>query len=123
MSKAKIRRFELRLSQEEYDLFTALEIELGINKAEIVRSKILKTTKVVVLNLKELMHSLDKIGSELGRAGNNINQLARHGNILIKQGSLSSEHLIEFHKLFGDYIATQRILDKVMRQIIRLMKT
>lgn len=85
MPKAKIRRFELRLSQEEYDLFTALEVELGINKSEIVRSRILKNANVVVLNLKELMHSLDKIGSELGRAGNNINQLAKHGNILIKQ--------------------------------------
>ncbi|RYE26817.1 MAG: plasmid mobilization relaxosome protein MobC, partial [Sphingobacteriaceae bacterium] len=56
---------------------------LGISVAELLRTKGLGT-KSQVVNGVNLIASLDKIGADLGRAGNNINQLARHANTLTR---------------------------------------
>ena len=76
----------------------------------------------MLLNTKELMKQLDSIGAELGRSGNNINQLARHANILHKQSLLNQSVITEFNSLLGQYITVQQELEKRIRQIIRLMK-
>ncbi|MEJ5993252.1 plasmid mobilization relaxosome protein MobC [Pedobacter sp. Du54] len=118
----KIRRFELRLSEQELMQFLEMEKSLGISRSDIVRIRVLKNADNMLTNTKELMKKLDGIGSELGRSGNNINQLAKHANILQKQGLLSQSVATEFTSLLGGYITVQQELEKNIRQIIRLMK-
>jgi hypothetical protein len=122
LSAPKIRRFELRLSEPELKQFLELEKSLGISRSNIVRIRVLKNATNMLLNAKELMTKLDATGAELGRSGNNINQLARHANLLHKQGLLSQSIATEFNSLLGEYITIQQELEKVIRQIIRLMK-
>lgn len=122
LSPKKTRRFELRLSDQELNQFLELEKSLGISRADIVRIRVLKNSSKMLVNTKELMCQLDQIGAELGRAGNNINQLARHANILQKQGLLGPNVTAEFTSLFLEYIKVQRELEKLIRQIIRLMR-
>lgn len=122
LSAPKIRRFELRLSEQELKQFLELEKSLGISRSDIVRIRVLKNATNMLVNAKELMKKLDVTGAELGRSGNNINQLARHANILHKQGLLSQSIATEFNSLLGEYITIQQELEKVIRQIIRLMK-
>lgn len=119
----KIKRFELRLSEEEALQFMKLEEELGISRTELVRSRVLKNTSTVLVNAKDLIRLLNRIGEELGRSGNNINQLARHANILAKEGVMNSSVINDFNSLFGNYIRIQQDLDKAIRQTIRLMKS
>jgi AraC-like DNA-binding protein len=116
----KTRRFELRLSEQE--LQHLIEKSLGISRADIVRIRVLQNATKMLVNGTELMKQLDDIGIELGRSGNNINQLARHANILHKQGMLSQNVSTEFNSLLGKYIAVQQELEKSIRQVIRLMK-
>jgi len=118
----KIRRFELRLSEQELMQFLELEKSLGISRSDIVRIRVLKNAANMLTNTKELMKRLDNIGAELGRSGNNINQLAKHANILQKQGLLNQSVATEFTSLLGGYITVQQELEKNIRQIIRLMK-
>ncbi|KAA8476858.1 hypothetical protein BDE36_1287 [Arcticibacter tournemirensis] len=122
LSAPKIRRFELRLSEQELLQFLELEKSLCISRADIVRIRVLKNSANLLVNAKALMKQLDTIGAELGRSGNNINQLARHANILHKQGLLNQSVTTEFNDLLGKYIAVQQELEKVIRQIIRQMK-
>lgn len=121
-SVLKIRRFELRLSEQELKQLMELEKSLGISRADIVRIRVLKNATKMLVNAKDLMKQLDDIGAELGRSGNNINQLARHANILHKQGMLSQSVSAEFNSLLGKYIGVQQELEKCIRQVIRLMK-
>lgn len=118
----KVRRFELRLSEQELMQFLELEKSLGISRSDIVRIRVLKNAANMLTNTKELMKKLDAIGAELGRSGNNINQLAKHANILQKQGLLSQSVATEFTSLLGGYITVQQELEKNIRQIVRLMK-
>lgn len=122
LSAPKIRRFELRLSEQELQKLLELEKSLGISRADIVRIRVLKNSDRTLVNAKELMKNLDAVGAELGRSGNNINQLAKHANILQKQGLLSQSVAVEFNSLLGSYISVQQELEKIIRQIIRLMK-
>lgn len=118
----KTRRFELRLSEVELQQFLELERFLGISRSDIVRIRVLKNSQGILINTKELMKVLDSTGAELGRAGNNINQLARHANGLAKQRMLNHEIISEFNILLTSYISVQQELEKIMRQLIRLMK-
>jgi Bacterial mobilisation protein (MobC) len=121
-STKKTHRFELRLSEQELHQFLELEKSLGISRSDIVRIRVLKNSSKMLVNTKELLHQLDQIGAELGRAGNNINQLARHANILQKRGQLGPDVITEFTSLFSEYIKVQQGLEKSIRQIIRLMR-
>lgn len=120
--ETKTRRFELRLSEQELQQFLELEKSLAMSRADIVRIRVLKNSTKMLVNAKELMGRLDEIGTELGRAGNNINQLARHANVLNKKGMLAAGTFADLNRLISSYIEVQQELEKILRQLIRLMK-
>jgi cation transport regulator ChaC len=117
----KIKRFELRLTEDEHLELLKLEKELGINKTELVRRRVLQNSGKVLVQGRELLAQLDKIGAELGRAGNNINQLAKHTNALNKLGLVPASTVEEFNKLLSVHLNYQKEIEKLMRSLIRLM--
>jgi hypothetical protein len=117
----RIRKIDARFTQEEYDRVLAMEKEFGISKTELVRVRLLYDADKIVVNSAELMQELDRIGAELGRSGNNINQLAKHANTLRLTGSLHPQVIADFNGLMEGYIANQRLLETSLRHLIRLM--
>ncbi|RZJ23709.1 MAG: plasmid mobilization relaxosome protein MobC [Acinetobacter sp.] len=117
------RKIDVRFNDEEFKLIEALEKTLGLKKTEIVRSKVLEKSNAILINAKDAIKSLDTIGEELGRCGNNINQLAKYANTLNKQGISSEIVIARFNLLFEKYIETQRLLEVALRKIIRMMGT
>jgi uncharacterized coiled-coil DUF342 family protein len=87
----------------------------------LIRMRILTDAKKTVINSKELLKKLDWVGAELGRIGNNINQLAKHANTLKLQGQLSPLVIKKFNELFEEYILVQQSLEAALRSIIRAM--
>lgn len=118
----RTRRFELRLSEAERGQFLELEKSLGVSRADIVRIRVLQYSKRMLVNTTEMMKLLDSIGTELGRSGNNINQLARHANTLQRQGILHPALVHDLTPLLSEYIRVQRELEKSLRQLLRLMR-
>lgn len=125
LSKAETKtcRFELRLTELECNQLKALERASGVSRSDIVRLRVLKNSGRTLINGGELMHKLDALGVELSRAGNNINQLARHANTLDKRGELHALQAFEISRLLGDYTRLQREIEGTMRQMIRLTKS
>ena len=117
----RTKKIDARFTETEYTIILALEKELGVRKTDLVRSRVLENAPAVVINAKELIRSLDSIGAELGRSGNNINQLARYGNILNNKKVLSPVVMERFNTLFEQYIANQKILETALRKVIRSM--
>ena len=111
----------VRFTEDEYKTVSDLEKELAISKTELIRMRILSDAKRTVINSKELIRNLDAIGAEMGRVGNNINQLAKHANILKLQGALNPLVVEKFNGLFEDYIQVQQMLEVALRKIIRSM--
>lgn len=118
----RIKKIDARFTEEEYELVEKLEETLGIRKTDLVRNRLLKDAQHTIINAREMIGVLDGIGAELGRSGNNINQLVKYANVLNKKGVVSPVVLERFNLLFEEYIANQKTLDTTLRIIIRLLK-
>jgi hypothetical protein len=117
------KRFELRLSAQELADFIELEQQLGISRADIIRIRVLQNSAKVLVNAKALLLQLDGIGTDLGRSSSSINALAILANDMAEQGLLTEAIAGEFNELLRFYVQTQQDIEKVLRQILRLMKT
>ena len=119
----RIKKIDARFTDAEYAVVVELEKQLGICKTDLIRLRVLHQAQNVLVNAKEMILLLDSIGSELGRSGNNINQLARYANILKKQGVLSPVITDRFNFLMATYLDQQKALEVALRKIIRLLGT
>ncbi|WP_316799678.1 plasmid mobilization protein [Pedobacter frigidisoli] len=115
------KKIDVRFTQEEFDLILQMEKSSGMRKAELIRKKLLSEGEKILLDSKAVMNSLDAVGLELSRAGNNINQLSRYANILNRDGLLSAvvvdRLLLELRK----YNEIKMDLDRLMRKLIRML--
>jgi len=116
----RIRKIDARFTQDEYDTILELEKTLGVRKSDLVRIRLLQDARLAIVNAKELIGFIDSIGAEMGRCGNNINQLAKYANILKKKGVLSPMVIERFTILFEQYIEYQKQLEIALRNIIRM---
>lgn len=111
-----------KLTEDEFKAVLEIQKRSGLNRMELIRRRVLGKGITVTINTAELLNALDSIGSEMGRAGNNINQLARHANTINKKGQLNEQIVKDFNLLFSDYIHFQQDLEKLLRHILRAMK-
>ena len=114
-------RVTARFSEEEYKIVQELEKTLGVNRTEIVRSRLLQNGAAILVNAKEMIRELDRIGTELGRSGNNINQLAHYANILVLKEVFSDGVIGRFNEHFERHLEQRRELDTLLRKIIRIL--
>ncbi|HZY35573.1 MAG TPA: plasmid mobilization relaxosome protein MobC [Mucilaginibacter sp.] len=115
----RIKKITTRFTQDEYKTISGLEETLGISKTDLVRERLLHGARLTMINAKELISELTRIGTELGRSGNNINQLARYANTLNKKNVLSPQVMETFNLLFAKHLENRRELEVALRKIIR----
>ena len=111
----------LRLTDAELALLLEMESTLKLSRTEIIKARLFRDADKLILNTKDALMQLDRIGAEMNRVGNNINQLARHGNTLNLKGRLHPQLVIDFNGLFENYLGIQQHLDISLRKIIRAM--
>lgn len=117
------RLIKAKLTDEEFSRLLEIQRTSGLNRMELIRRRVLHGSSATTnINTAELLVALDAIGAELGRSGNNINQLARHANILNRQGRLHPDIITEFNRLFSEYLRIQGSVEKSLRQLLRAMK-
>ncbi|MDR6943687.1 plasmid mobilization protein [Mucilaginibacter pocheonensis] len=120
-SGKRIKKIDARFTEDEYNLILSLEQTLGISKTELLRRKVLNNAGTTIINAKELIINLDNIFAEMGRVGNNINQLAKHANTLKLQGAMSPLIIEQFDSHFLKYLQLQQQLEISLRKVIRLV--
>ena len=117
-SAHRTKKITARFTEDEYKIIRELEETLGISKTDLVRERLLHGARLTIINAKELVAGLNGIGTELGRSGNNINQLAKYANTLNKQGILSPVVMEYFNQLFASHLENRKQLETVLRRII-----
>lgn len=120
-SGKRVHLIKAKLTDVELKQLLHLQRESGLNRTELIRKRVL-SAKFLTINTTEIIALFDPIGTELGRAGNNINQLARHANLLHKQNKLDPAILTVFNSLLTEYIQLQGELEKGLRQLLRKIK-
>lgn len=111
----------IRLSDIELEQLLLLEDETGSNRSNLFRVMVLNNSDRVFLNARELLKKLNVISGEMGRIGNNINQLARHTNTLNKNSNVPIGVVTNFNDLMTEYLLVEQELHKAFRDIYRLM--
>ena len=119
-SGKRTKKIDVRFTEDEYNLIISLEKTLGISKTDLLRKRVLNNARATIINAKDLIISLDNIFAEMGRVGNNINQLAKHANTQKMQGTLSPLIIEQFDTLFLKYLQSQQQLEITLRKVIRL---
>lgn len=117
----RTKKIDVRFTEDEYKTIRELEETLGISRTELVRERLLQDAGFRVINARELIVALNAIGTELGRSGNNINQVARYANVLHKQGVLSPQIADQFNALFAAHLEIRRQLETALRKIIHAL--
>ena len=112
-------KIDVRFTEEEYKLISEMESALGISKTKLVRLRLLENGAGIIINAKELIRQLNQIGTELGRSGNNLNQLAHYANVLNLKNILSPVVVERFNLLMEENLKLRAELDKSLRKIIR----
>lgn len=120
LAEKRTKKIDARFTEEEYAIVCGLELTLGLNKTDLVRKRLLQDAPLLIVNAKELIALLNEIGTEMGRCGNNINQLAKYANILKKSGASSPMVVERFNTLFEQYLKTQQTLNISLRKVIRM---
>jgi hypothetical protein len=114
-------KIDVRFTEEEYKLIVKMERTLGMSKTNLVRQRILKNGDGTVINAKALISALNQIGAELGRSGNNLNQLAHYANVLNLKEILSPVVVERYLLLLDENLKSRSKLDTTLRKIIRLL--
>lgn len=120
-TEKRTRKIDVRFTETEYQQVLDLEKELGLSKADLVRIRVLDQAGVIVINAQQLLLAIDLIGTELARAGNNINQLAHHANSLRLQGRVDDLLIVKLNTQMDQYLKLQDQLERSLRKIIREM--
>ena len=115
----KIKQAHLRLTEDQHSILSKLEKETGINRTDLFVKRVLENQSFVITT--DVICALSEIGGELGRVGNNINQLAKHANSVSKNNALSPAIFEEHNRLLGKYLKLQDEIHKVFRQMYRVM--
>lgn len=120
----RTKQIKARVTENEHSLAKNQWKSLSMKESDYVRLMVLTPDSLKVrVNAHEVLRLLDHLGAELGRSGNNINQLARHANFLNKRGMLNAETVVRFNDLFSEYISLFRELEKQTRLLLRRLKS
>jgi hypothetical protein len=112
-------KIDVRFTADEYKLILDMEQAVGISKTNLVRQRVLKNGDGTVINAKALISALNQIGAELGRSGNNLNQLAHYANVLNLKEILSPGVVERYLLLLEENLKSRSKLDATLRKIIR----
>ncbi|WP_028298726.1 plasmid mobilization protein [Olivibacter sitiensis] len=108
---------KIRCLAEEKNKIKSLSKSLGISITDYILKRALE--QKIVVNYKEIHKELHEIGTEFSRAGNNINQLAKHANAMHKMGKLDHSIVERFSLLLSDYVKKKDEVRVVLRKVIR----
>lgn len=115
----RTRKIDVRFTEAEYQQILELERTLGVNKTDLVRSRVLDELPKVAGNAKVMMAQMEEITLEIRRCGNNINQIARHVNAMNLKGAIPAYIFEHFSGLFERYLDVLKRWESLMRQLIR----
>jgi len=108
---------QVRSSQEEKETIVRLAKENGQTITKYILEAALKRPQPKVT--LEVLNQLKNIGTEMNRAGNNINQLAKSINSYNKIGISDPAAASKFNALIDDYVGKKQLLIKILKKLAK----
>lgn len=118
----RIHRLEIRLTEDEHGRLEETTEELGIDKSELVRKLLFRGEDTLMVTNRDFRLATDRIGTELGKIGSNVNQFARYVNLAHKSNRVSPELIEGFNELLLEYKKANTDLVSVFDTLLRSSK-
>jgi len=114
----RTKRFEIRLTAEEFNRLKSEAEEYGHSPTQYVRKRIFKR-EVAVINAVEFLSQYRERNRQLNKIGNNINQLARYANYVENSGKVSPAIIEELNSCLREFVRCQRETADLNRRILK----
>lgn len=110
-------RIDIKCSQQDKAVLVSRANSYGIN----LSCYMLRTAlgKRVTVNPKEVLSELHELNLALARIGNNINQLTRYANIMLKLGRFNDAMALKLRCQLDEYLRQQNAIQRSFQKIIR----
>ena len=116
----KSERVEVRLTVDELQKLIELEKETGTNRSVLFILRVIENRGFLIT--KDVIQELSKAGAEMGRVGNNINQLARHANTVFKTGPVPQQVIQDFEQLLAKHVEIESEIYAIFKKMYRVMR-
>lgn len=116
----KSKMVMVRLTENEKEKLILLEEETGLKRSTLFVSRVIKNRDFLIT--KDVIQELSKAGAEMGRVGNNINQLARHANTVFKTGPVPQQVIQDFEQLLAKHIEIESKIYAIFKNMYRALK-
>ena len=113
------KRLQFYVNQQEFEVIKTEFEASGYNSLSAYLRKKNAGNGIIIPYPKELLSTLDKLGIQQSRIGNNINQIAKKVHLYSKKGSFPKNFLDQFNKVMGAYLEATNELSKAYRNLIR----
>lgn len=113
--KSSLLRVRCKESEMEILIKTAKSLKTTVSDYVLNRA----LDRNLVINRIEIVSEINKIGADISRCGNNINQIAKHINSQNRIGISSDGWREEYNKLLEDYIKIHAELRTTFRKLTR----
>ena len=113
------KRLQFYVNQQEFEAIETEYEASGYNSLSAYLRKKIAGNGIIIPYPKELLSTLDKMGIQQSRIGNNINQIAKKVHLFNKEGSFPKDIINQFNKVMGAYLEAINELSKVYRGLIR----
>ena len=118
-SLAKKGEIKLRCTHVEKNIIKSRAKEYGLTMTDFILRKCLD--QKVVFNHIDYLKEIHALNLELGRQGNNINQLAKYANTLSVSNKLNPDVAARLLEVLDVYINKQEEVRVAFRRLIREM--
>ena len=114
-------KLQVHVTNQEFDqIESRFHVSGERYLSDYLRILILDERKSVsIINKKDLIKQLDRIGVQIHRIGNNINQIAKYANIQLKSGKIDQRTLDNFNFQMEQYLKEKQNLVKAYRALTR----
>ena len=113
------KRLQFYVNQQGFEVIKTEFEASGYNSLSAYLRKKNAGNGIIIPYPKELLSTLDKLGIQQSRIGNNINQITKKVHLYSKEGSFPKDLLDQFNKVMGAYLEATNELSKAYRGLIR----
>jgi len=97
------RRIQVCVRANDHMNLESEALEAGYNSLSGYLRRRLTGKGSIIQRPREVLEALDRIGAEIGRIGNNINQMTKLAHMMEKEGKLSEQTIRRFAEELDNY--------------------
>ena len=122
LPEIRTKGIKIALSEEEDRLLRALSAEIGLPRANLIRSMVLEHAEKMLVSIPRTLGTLDTLGAELGSLAIDVKKILELHTLGRQQGGIPTFDTLRVATALEAYVSLQRKVAHSLRALIRLIR-